>query len=199
MSSPPGSREKILQCAKELFYRFGYQSTSIDDILRRCGVAKSNFYYHFKTKEQLGFEVLELRVAEQEAVLLRSLRNREMLPAERLKAFFAHIQQAQDEIAKRGGCPFGNFAAALPNTEEDERSERFRLRLSQLFHRLEDAMTDCLAEGAEQGQFRSDIAPPQMAAFLVAALQGLLILTKTHRDTAPLVNGLFVVERLLRA
>jgi TetR/AcrR family transcriptional repressor of nem operon len=199
MSSPPGSREKILQCAKELFYQVGYQSTSVDDILRQCGVAKSNFYYHFKTKEQLAFEVLELRIAELEAVLLRSLRNREMPPAERLRAFFADIQQAQEEIAKRGGCPFGNFAAALPNTEGDARHERFRLRLSQLFRRLEDAMTDCLAEGVAQGQFRSDIAPSQMAAFLVAALQGLLILTKTHRDTAPLVNGLSVAERLLRA
>ncbi|HZO91736.1 MAG TPA: TetR/AcrR family transcriptional regulator [Chthonomonadaceae bacterium] len=199
MTGPASSREKILQCAKDLFYHVGYQSTSVDDILRACGVAKSNFYYHFKTKEDLAVAVLELRIAEYEALILGSLQNPVLTPAERLREFFDRVHQAQAKIAARSGCPFGNFAAALPNPEKDARYERFRLRLGEFFRRMEAAMQDCLAEGVERGEFRSDLSSQEMAAFLVAVVQGLLILTKTYKDTAPLITGFAVVQQLLRA
>jgi TetR/AcrR family transcriptional repressor of nem operon len=197
MGHSSGSRDKILQCAKELFYRHGYQVTSVDDILKQCGVAKSNLYYHFKTKEELGLAVLELRISEQEAEALHLLRNPALTPTQRLNRFCEQLCHAQTEVARMSGCPFGNFAAALPNTEEDERSERFRLRLSELFRQMEAAMHDCLAEGVVCGEFRADIPASEMAAFLLAVVEGLLILTKTHKDTAPLVQGFALVQRLI--
>ncbi len=199
MGHQPGSREKILQSAKELFYQHGYQITSVDDILRKAAVAKSNFYYHFKTKEDLGREVLELWIAEQEAEALQLLQNADLPPPERLNRFFVQVRRAQAEGAGMAGCPFGNFAASLPNTEEDARHERFRLQLRQLFRRMEVAMHGCLSDGIARGDFRSDLTPVEMAAFLLATVQGLLLLTKTYKDTAPLEQGFFVLERLIRA
>lgn len=194
-----GSREKILQSAMELFYHVGYQTTSVDDILAHCGVAKSNFYYHFKTKEELAFVVLEHRVADYEIQTLDLLHDASQSPSERLRQFLARVCQAQVDVQKMAGCPFGNFAAALPSVEDDARNERFRLRLSQLFRRMEAAVGVCLAEGAACGDFRDDIPPSEMAAFLVATMQGLLMLTKTHRDTAPLFSGMALAQKLLRA
>jgi len=37
----------------------GYQATTLDDVLRDSGVGKGNFYYHFKSKEDLGFAILD--------------------------------------------------------------------------------------------------------------------------------------------
>src|SRR5690349_13852347 len=91
--TPQGSRDKILECARELFYHVGYQATSIDDILTRCGVVKSNFYYHFKTKEALALAVLESWVEEQEAIVLQTLQNPSLAPTERMERFCAHIIQ----------------------------------------------------------------------------------------------------------
>ena len=56
------SREKILSNAAELIRTKGYNHTSIQDILQAASVTKSNFYYHFESKEQLAFEVLAERM-----------------------------------------------------------------------------------------------------------------------------------------
>jgi TetR/AcrR family transcriptional repressor of nem operon len=197
MGSPSSSREKILQSASDLFYHVGYQATSVDAILGKCGVSKSNFYYHFKTKEELALEVLDRRIAEFET-LLQTLQKETMTPAERLDQFFVQIHDRQRDIQKMAGCPFGNFIASLPSRDDMTGVERFRLRLSQLFRHMETALRDCFAEGVDQGEFRSDLAPTEVATFLVGTIQGLLILTKTYRDTEPMVSGFAMVKRLLR-
>lgn len=197
MSQRISNREKILRTAQELFYSVGYQATSVEAILRESGVAKSNFYYHFPTKETLALVVLELRIAEYEALVVHSLRNTTLTPSARLSRFFEHISQAQQQI-QMGGCPFGNLVASLPAHSRDTTQEKFRRRLSDLFRDIEEAMRECLTEGAMQGEFRTDISASEMAAFLVASVQGLLILAKAHRDIDSLVQGLSVAQRLLQ-
>ncbi len=190
------SKQKILECAHELFYHVGYQTTSVDDILKRCGVAKSNFYYHFKSKEELACAVIQMQVESFEALLLISLQNRMLDPAQRLSEFFTCICSVQPH-QQLGGCPFGNFAAALSN-RHDEQTERFRLRLSAIFRQIETTLRDCLAEGMQQGQFRRDVAPADLAIAVLAMIEGLLILTKTYHDHAPLVHGLVALRQMVR-
>src|SRR5689334_4710153 len=112
MSTCPGSRDKILVSARELFYFVGFQSTSVDDILRVCGVAKSNFYYHFRTKDDLALAVLEVQIAEFENGAIAILSDTRIGPADRFARFCETLERTQSEILQMGGCPFGNFAAA---------------------------------------------------------------------------------------
>lgn len=205
----PRSKQKILRCAREMFYHVGFQATSVDDIIYRSGVAKSNFYYHFKSKEELAFAVLEMQVDEYEVWIGLSLRNPLLAPHARLHHFFAQLSETQQAMQQTAGCPFGNFAATLPDDEEpfaDDKqreryaqSERLREHVCRLFRHLEAALCECLIEGAACGQFRDDIAPAELAAFLLGSVEGLLTLTKTHKDIGHLVKGLAVAQRLVCA
>ncbi len=53
-------REKILKTAKELFVKNGYNATTTGDIVKYSGSSKGNLYYHFKTKENLFLEILNI-------------------------------------------------------------------------------------------------------------------------------------------
>src|SRR5437879_9787439 len=53
------TREAILEAASRLIHVHGYNHTSLDDVLRESGVGKGNFYYHFKSKEDLGYAILD--------------------------------------------------------------------------------------------------------------------------------------------
>ena len=53
-------REKILQVAKELFIKNGYNATTTGDIVKYAGSSKGNLYYHFKTKENLFLEIINM-------------------------------------------------------------------------------------------------------------------------------------------
>ena len=49
------TRDQILDAASRLIYLRGYHCTSLDDVLRESGIGKGNFYYYFRSKEELGF------------------------------------------------------------------------------------------------------------------------------------------------
>jgi TetR/AcrR family transcriptional repressor of nem operon len=198
MSSALGSREKILFCARELFYFVGYQTTSVDDILRACGVAKSNFYYHFRTKDELALAVLNLQIAEFESGALQILFDPERDPAERMARFCNALLKAQAEIQQMGGCPFGNFAAGLSSRDSGDPTQHFRDVLGRLFLQIQVALAACLSDGIYSGIFRDDVPPEHLALTMLAAIEGLMLMTKTHRDAAPLRQGLLVLQHLLR-
>jgi AcrR family transcriptional regulator len=53
-------REEILNGARDLFERFGFKKTTMEDIARAIGKSKSALYYYYKTKEDI-FEAVVLR------------------------------------------------------------------------------------------------------------------------------------------
>ena len=57
------TREAILAAATRLIHIHGYNQTSLDDVLRESGAGKGNFYHHFKSKEDLGYAILDQIVA----------------------------------------------------------------------------------------------------------------------------------------
>ena len=52
-------REEILTGARELFERFGFKKTTMEDIAKQIGKSKSALYYYYKTKEEI-FEAVVL-------------------------------------------------------------------------------------------------------------------------------------------
>src|SRR2546428_9262334 len=53
------TRDQILDAAARLIHLQGYHCTSLDDVLRESGVGKGNFYYYFRSKEELGYAIIE--------------------------------------------------------------------------------------------------------------------------------------------
>ena len=48
------TRGKIIDAAVELFTDSGYGDTDLAAIVRRAGITKGAFYYHFESKEQVA-------------------------------------------------------------------------------------------------------------------------------------------------
>ncbi|TNF20020.1 MAG: TetR/AcrR family transcriptional regulator, partial [Pseudomonadales bacterium] len=47
------TRERIVSEADRLFYERGYEHTSFADIADAVGISRGNFYYHFKSKDEI--------------------------------------------------------------------------------------------------------------------------------------------------
>ena len=52
-AAKPAPRERLLAACDELFYRDGVQSTGIDAVIEKAGVAKGSLYYIFGGKDEL--------------------------------------------------------------------------------------------------------------------------------------------------
>lgn len=58
MSKAEFTRIEILRKSFDLIYKNGYQATSIDEILATTKVTKGAFYYHFKSKQEMGMALI---------------------------------------------------------------------------------------------------------------------------------------------
>ena len=47
------TKERIIRTAYQLFREKGYDKVSINDICNACGITKTTFYYHLRSKEEI--------------------------------------------------------------------------------------------------------------------------------------------------
>jgi len=52
-------REQLVQSARQVFVRFGYKKTALDDIAREARKGKSTIYYYFKSKDEIFKAVID--------------------------------------------------------------------------------------------------------------------------------------------
>lgn len=51
-------KERILQKAEEMFFRYGVKAITMDDIARELGISKKTIYQHFPDKDELVVQVV---------------------------------------------------------------------------------------------------------------------------------------------
>ncbi|GJM17136.1 MAG: TetR family transcriptional regulator [Thermodesulfobacteriota bacterium] len=188
------SKEKVIDSAQKLFHLNGFQNTSIDDILESTGVTKSNLYYHFKSKEELGLLILEKRIREYENKFFSdTLENNSISPEKRLKRYYKRVINYHDNLNCKNGCPFGNLALEMSDT-----NEKFRSRLSDFFNHWQKTIEKCIKEGIKLKEFRSDISPKIISQLILSHLEGAILMTKTHRSITPLSSGCKTIMKLIK-
>lgn len=189
------SKEKVTQVATQLFHEKGYQTTTVDELLEASGVTKSNFYYHFKSKEELALKILDVRMKQFESeVILSTLGEISLSPKKQLQRFYDRIANFHRDLKCKYGCPFGNLALEMSDV-----SEKFRKRLSAFFKNWEKAIEECVHEGVVRGEFRRDINPKLAAGVILSQLEGAIMMVKTHKTLEPLTAGAEAVLKLLEA
>jgi len=170
--------DQILDVATGLIHVQGYHCTSLDDVLRESGVGKGNFYYYFKSKEDLGYAIID-RVIEGfiERTLQPTFADSSADPIPQIHAF---LDRVLDNLRQRncvGGCPMGNLASELSDVHEG-----FRQRLASIFIEWRARLTEALSRGQARGRVRPECQPAAVAEFLVAALEGAILLAKVTKD-----------------
>jgi TetR/AcrR family transcriptional repressor of nem operon len=181
-----GSRDRLIDAAGRLFQLKGYRAAVLEEILDLARVGRSNFYYHFSGKEQLGLAVLDRWAAEFEEEMIRAcLENGDLAPADRLEAFLQATRRRRARNRFRGGCPFGTLA-----TELADEVESVRQKLSGFFRRVEESLQAVIQQGITSGSFRTDLDAAGAASHVVSAMEGMTLLARTHRSLDPWRRGI---------
>lgn len=189
------NKDKIIQVAYRMIHENGYEQTSVDEIISKAGISKSNFYYHFKTKQEMGMAVLELRINKYITDILgNTLANDGLSPLQRLDSFYNKVISIHQDNKCSFGCPFGNLAVEL-----GAKNNRFRKRLEQFFIYWQGAIEKCLNEGIRLGEFTDKYSPEIFSGIILSHLQGAVLMSKTFKTITPLEKGAKEIINLLKA
>jgi len=104
------NRTRLLQAAEETTYLYGFGGASIADIAKEARVPLGNVYYYFKTKDEIGGAIVELRVSRFKKLLQKL--DKATSPKERLCGF-VDIKIKNRKALARGGCPVGTLCSEL--------------------------------------------------------------------------------------
>lgn len=173
-------RTQILDAAATLISERGFTSTSVDDVIKGAKLSgESHFYHYFKSKEELGYEVLNRQFERFAERGLAILREPMIDPLERLNLFIDAVVALQSESGGRRGSPFGNLAAELADAHEG-----FRVRIEAVFERWASQIRSLLWEA--RPQLLDDVDAVRLSRFIIAALEGAVLMTRVKRDLSVL-------------
>jgi TetR/AcrR family transcriptional regulator, lmrAB and yxaGH operons repressor len=179
------TREQILQTTCSLIEKQGYHGTGLNEIVKESGSPKGSLYHYFPNgKEQI--------VAE--AVLGSGIETAERIRGELKKS--SNVSKAiYDFILNIAGhVELSGFSAGSPLTsvamETATKSERINLACREAYSMLQSAFNEKLLESGYTKTKAAD-----MAAFIVASIEGGIILSRTNHTADPLR----VVAKQLRA
>lgn len=104
-------RDRLIDAAKVLIHKQGFNQTSLADIAQESGVPLGNVYYYFKTKEDIASAVIFEHATAMEG-MMRGFEEAESDPCKRLLLFLDFANE-MGEVAAQYGCPIGSLCQEL--------------------------------------------------------------------------------------
>ncbi len=183
------NRPKAVNRALLMFWRKGYQATSLADLLEAMHISRSSFYAAFIDKRSFFIECLDLWAA-RTMHLLQDTRL-EVPPVDALQSFFE-----RSFVGVRGAGAKTNWGCMLVNTvlEMADVDDELAARASRHLSDMQLVFQDCLHEaGASPAQAE------EIAAMLMLFNEGIRVSSRRRLPDAQHLHTIDATFRLIRS
>ncbi|MCR3955348.1 MAG: TetR/AcrR family transcriptional regulator [Gudongella sp.] len=182
-------KAEIMDAAKILFHNKGYLSTTTQDIIDEVGISRGLLYYHFKSKEDILFAIVEKHIGPLIAVF-KSIANDQTQSAKEKVKSFLNSTMIQESSAMEEDYSLHEAIQLPENT----------FMMDRINHKLSLAMTSCFSEiiqqGNEDGVFHVKY-PKETAAYLMTGYLFVVNSRSFDRDIDKAMNYLEAFKILL--
>jgi TetR/AcrR family transcriptional repressor of nem operon len=184
--------EKALQVAVDVFWEKGYSDASVDEVVRRSGVAKYGIYGTFGTKDELFKKVLE-KYAEDRRNGIQRLLYEDNAALPELKKFFHDAVVMMTSQKNQYGCLLCNTAMDLCASKPEIQSIvlGFFAGMTRRFRR-------CLKRAVDKGQLDRTMDKAEIAAYMTNVFRTALMLARCGESRRAIRQHVDVALRVLR-
>lgn len=184
------TKADVLHAAMRLFWRKGYEATSLAELLDATGLSKSSLYSSFGGKHDLllaAFDAYRLNRKQDMSRMLAQGTGRQGV-----EAFFHTIVEDAADPEHGSGCMSINQAVELaPHDEEVRRRVEEDLQL------IEDGLTQALARGQADGSIGQTRPARELARLLVLGFPGLQVMSRAGLSSSRTSGSLHLLMSLL--
>lgn len=171
------TRQNILQKAFELIYSHGYQTTSVDEIIATTQVTKGAFYYHFKTKDEMGLAIINERMKPTFKNTFIEPFQSDVNPLDTIYNLMYHLLIENEDLKVEYGCPASNFTQEMAPWNIE-----FTKALNELSLEWEKAMINAIEKGKENGTIKSEVNAKEVTVFVMSGYWGVRNLGKLENS-----------------
>ncbi len=180
-----------INAAKELFWRQGYDETSIEDVVCATGLNRYALYNAFGGKLELFLAVLESYFSERKNLFLTALSDPQGGP---MAAIREVSEYCITEMTDRGaGCLMCDVAAEVGRYDK-----AVSKRVLSYLEEIRNADEMALMQAKERGELNPSITPKEGAALLIANMLGVGAMARNGAGKDELLTLFNTCLRLLR-
>lgn len=183
-------RETVLKQAMHVFWRKGYNTTSIKDIVDATEIQPGSIYWAFGNKQKLFLAALDSYRQEIQNLVNTTLKA-DLPPLARIEQFFHGLVAHTSANDANNSCLLIN--TLLEAAEDDKEISAV---VNQTFTQLEAGFAQVLTLAQQQGTISADKKPGDLARLLIVGMFGLRVYSKNNNDPQAIKN---IIRSLLFA
>jgi AcrR family transcriptional regulator len=182
-------KQKALDAALHVFWKKGYEGTSLSDLTEAMGINRPSLYAAFGDKEALFRQVLERYQAGPMSYVVEALKE----PTARASVERMLKETVAALVCPRNphGCLYVQGALACGDDADPMRQE-----LAERRQGAELALRKRLKKAKDEGEFPADVSEAELARFYMAVMHGMSVQASGGAGRAALED---VAEIALRA
>ncbi|MFE4857660.1 TetR/AcrR family transcriptional regulator [Streptomyces sp. NPDC056670] len=159
--------ERLIEATRELLWERGYVGTSPKAIQQQAGAGQGSMYHHFTGKPDLALAAIR-RTAEEMRATAEATFGGDGTAYERIEAY---LLRERDVLR---GCPVGR----LTMDPEIIADAELRAPVDETLDWLRGRLAEIVQQGLKQGEFAARVVPREIAAAVVATVQGGYVLAR---------------------
>jgi TetR/AcrR family transcriptional regulator, transcriptional repressor for nem operon len=179
-------RPKAVNRALALFWRQGYQATSLADLLAAMGIGRSSFYAAFTDKRSFFIECLDLWAARTLDLLQRA--RAEMAPLDALQYFFERSFVVARDARANWGCMLVNTVLEMAGVDDD-----LAARASHHLGEMQGVFQACLSDAGA-----TSARAEELAAMLMLFNEGIRVSSRRRLPEAQHLQSIATTFSLVR-
>ena len=166
---------RALRIAMEVFWRHGYENTSLELLMSEMGVAKQSLYDTFGDKRSLYFKAMALYREETNISLRRVLASSSTVKQGFTKILRSLIAETREQHAR--GCLL--LSANMERAVDDQEIAQF---LQENQAEVESIFVEALRRAKSNGELAASEDPEVLARFLIVVIQGMRAMARLKSD-----------------
>jgi TetR/AcrR family transcriptional regulator, transcriptional repressor for nem operon len=178
MAQELGTRERLIDSARYLFWERGYAATSMSDLLARAEVNSGSFYHFFESKEALLRTVLDGYLRLLRPLVVDPAFAATADPIDRIFAILAGYRERILETDCQYGCPLGRLALEI-----DPENRPAHALIADNFRGWTGAVRECLEQTKHRLRPATDL--DALSVFVLAVMEGGVMLSRSYRSVEP--------------
>ena len=171
------NREEIIRKSITVFRQRGYYRTNMSDLAAYCGLTKGAFYHHFKSKEEVMQNALEMTSNWFKHTIFSIAYSEEIENDKKLQELLKRYLHTFTQ--EKGGCFFANTILETTQVEDT-----FKTVMEDFFQAWQNALQHIFETKYSQKEAQ------EKSINLIALLEGSIVLMQLRGDSSYLKNAI---------